>query len=85
MEEIKSEIRSALAAIMEIDETEIDDAANLAETLGLDSLQALELVVKLEKKYKIEIPQAELRRFTSINNVAEIVASYIREGALQAN
>jgi len=83
MEEIKKEIKSALSAIMEIDAAEIDDEANLAEVLGLDSLQALELVVKLERKYKIEIPQEELRKFKNVNSVTEIVASYIAQPSVQ--
>jgi acyl carrier protein len=45
------------------------------EGLGLDSIDALELVVAIEREYKVEIPDAEVGRqaFASITALAEFV------------
>ena len=45
------------------------------EGLGLDSIDALELVVAIEREYQVEIPNAEVgrRAFASINALAEFV------------
>jgi acyl carrier protein len=45
------------------------------EGLGLDSIDALELVVAIERGYQVEIPDAEVGRrdFASINALAEFV------------
>lgn len=45
------------------------------EGLGLDSIDALELVVAIEREYQVEIPDAEVgrRAFASINALAEFV------------
>ena len=45
------------------------------EGLGLDSIDALELVVAIERGYQVEIPDAEVgrRAFASINALAEFV------------
>jgi acyl carrier protein len=45
------------------------------EGLGLDSIDALELVVAIEREYQVEIPDAEVgrRAFASINSLADFV------------
>ena len=55
---------------------DIADAEPLfGEGLGLDSIDALELVVAIEREYQVEIPDAEVgrRAFASINALAEFV------------
>ena len=45
------------------------------EGLGLDSIDALELVVAIEREYEVEIPDAEVgrRAFASVNALADFV------------
>ena len=52
-----------------------DDAPLFGEGLGLDSIDALELVVALEKTYGIFIPDSEVGKkvFRSVNALAEFV------------
>ncbi|PCJ59700.1 MAG: acyl carrier protein [Planctomycetota bacterium] len=47
--------------------------------LGLDSIDALELGIALQKKYKIKIDsksEATKEHFSSVNNLAEFVRSF---------
>ncbi len=52
-----------------------DDAPLFGEGLGLDSIDALELVVALEKTYEVFIPDSEVGKkvFRSVNALAEFV------------
>jgi acyl carrier protein len=52
-----------------------DDGALFGEGLGLDSIDALELVVALEKKYKVFIPDSEVGKkvFRSVKALAEFI------------
>jgi acyl carrier protein len=52
-----------------------DDGQLFGDGLGLDSIDALELVVALEKKYGVEIPDSEVgeRVFRSVNTLAQFV------------
>jgi len=52
-----------------------DDGPLFGEGLGLDSIDALELVVALEKKYKVFIPDSEVGKkvFRSVKALAEFV------------
>jgi acyl carrier protein len=51
------------------------DAPLFGEGLGLDSIDALELVVSLEKTYGVFIPDSEVGKkvFRSVNALAEFV------------
>ena len=74
-EEIRAEVRRLIADVTERKPEEISDTALLTDELGLDSLMALEVMVAVDKKYKINIPEDE---FATIKNVNDTVAVVLR-------
>lgn len=75
--ELKQEIITALN-LEDITPEDIDAGAPLfGEGLGLDSIDALELIVLLEKKYgiKLDDPAKGKEIFQSINIMADYVAN----------
>lgn len=71
---LKKEIIAALN--LDISPEEIDDNAPLfGSGLGLDSIDAIELVVLLEKTYNIKITKPEIARkiFVSVRSIAEFI------------
>jgi acyl carrier protein len=75
-EEITALLRGEVSRMIELPETSIDDSAHLAE-LGMDSLQALQLLVLLERTYDLRIGEDELQQFTSVGAMADLVLSYL--------
>lgn len=74
-EQLKRQIIEALN-LEEITPDKIDaDAPLFGEGLGLDSIDALELVVMLEEHYGIRITDLEAARqaFSSVNSLAKFV------------
>ncbi len=74
-DELKTLIISELKVVDVKPEEIEDDAALFGEGMGLDSLDAVELVVILKKKYKIEVKdknEAE-KAFSSIKTLAEFI------------
>lgn len=74
--ELKQKIIESLK-LQDITPEQIDDEASLFGTgLGLDSIDALELVVLLEKEYGIVIKDIEEGRpaFRSVKTLAEFIA-----------
>ena len=61
------------SAVME-NAAQIDRETKLSE-LGMDSLQALQLLVLIERTYNLQIGEEELQQFTSIHAVADLVVS----------
>jgi acyl carrier protein len=75
-QEITALLKGEVARMIEAPESSIDDSADLA-ALGMDSLQALQLLVLIERTYELQIGEEELQQFTSIGAVADLVMSYL--------
>jgi acyl carrier protein len=58
----------------------VDDAPLFQEGLGLDSIDALELAVAIERKYRVTIPDEAVGKkvFSSVNALAAYVDSQKR-------
>ena len=82
MDELVDQLRSQIIEALNLEDwkpEQIDPAAPLfGEGLGLDSIDALELVVMLEKHYGLRITDMEIGRkaFSSVNALAQ----FVREG-----
>lgn len=80
MEELVQELKEEIIKALNLEEMtpdEIDaDAPLFGDGLGLDSIDALELIVLLEKKYGIKLanPAAGKEIFTSVASIAEYVS-----------
>ncbi len=74
-QEIRNSVRSLIAEVTERIPEEISDTAVFEDELEIDSLMALEMMVALDKKYNIDIPEEE---FTELKNVNETVAAILR-------
>ncbi len=77
--EIKERLKKLLVdrLKLQVDPAGIDESAALfGEGLGLDSIDALELVVGLEQEFGVQVPDESVGReaFASINALAEFVA-----------
>ena len=81
MEDLVLELKKEIIEVLNLEEMkpeEIDSEAPLfGEGLGLDSIDALELIVMLEKKYGIRLSDASEGKtiFTSISSIAKYVAA----------
>ncbi|MCC8038035.1 MAG: phosphopantetheine-binding protein [Bacteroidales bacterium] len=81
MDQLINELKTQLIDALNLEDMSPDDLdaqAPLfsAEGLGLDSIDALEIIVLLEKKYGIRLANAAEGKaiFTSIENIARYVA-----------
>ncbi|MBN2374024.1 acyl carrier protein [bacterium] len=77
-ENLEMEIRSMIAEIAEMDEKEIEGNISFQDELGFDSMTALEIIAKLEKKYKIKISEGDLPNMIDLNSTISIVQKYLR-------
>jgi acyl carrier protein len=75
-EEVSALLKNEVARMMEVPETSIDDSAQFSE-LGFDSLQALQLLVLIERTYHLQIGDKELQQFTCISAVTDLVMSQL--------
>ncbi len=55
-EQIKAEVKRLIANVTEREPEEVSDTALFGEELGVDSLMAMEVMIAVDKKFKIDIP-----------------------------
>ena len=78
--ELKREVKEFIIATLRLEDVQadsIDDASPLFnEGLGLDSIDALELVSALEYRYKVSIPDEATGKkvFATVASLAEFIA-----------
>lgn len=78
-ESLRDELKGLIIRVLKLEDMkpeDIDDVSPLfGEGLGLDSIDALELVVALEKTYGIKIPDEDVGRgaFGSVNMLADYI------------
>jgi acyl carrier protein len=56
----------------------LTDEASLADTLGLNSMQVVDLVMALEEQFGIQVPDGELGKLTSLRACAAFVEQAVR-------
>jgi acyl carrier protein len=70
------ELREIVADVLEIEPGELDPNADFVETYDADSLRAIEVLARIEKRYNCEIPQSELAEMQNLAAVYEVVKRY---------
>ena len=65
------EVKAILAEQLHLDEDQIVAGAKIKDDLGADSLDILQLLMRIEDQYGIVIPDQELAKF---DTVADVVA-----------
>ncbi len=82
MSDLRTELKQSIIEQLNLEELSIDDIDNndslFGDGLGLDSIDALELIVLLEKDYGIKLtdPNQGKEIFISINKMAEYIESH---------
>jgi acyl carrier protein len=77
-DQVSTQIKTLIAEIIEVPEEDVGGDVPLA-TLGADSLMALEIVAAIEKKYRIKIPEEDLQRVKTFNDVVSMTQEYLQK------
>ena len=75
-EAVLIEVRKVLMEEFEVEESLINPEANFYEDLGLDSLDAIDLIVTLNNFYNIEVEPTESEEIRTVQNLIEIVKKH---------
>ena len=69
------DIREVVVEQLSVSADEVKEDAKFVEDLGADSLDVVELVMALEEKFDIEIPDDEAEKIQTLNDVVTYVES----------
>jgi len=81
---VEKEIISIVADVSETDEGEINLDTNLVQNLGINSIKAIEIVVAIEKKYKISIRDEDVPKIIIVKQIVDLTEELIGKKAVPA-
>ena len=76
-EDIKNHVNSLLTEEFEIEESEFASDAVLKETLGLDSINLVDLIALVQTEYKITIPVSDLPQIQTFDNLYDYIEQHL--------
>ena len=69
---IEKEIISIISDVAEVDTNEVTLDSNLVKDLGINSIKAIEIIVTLEKKYKVSIRDEDVPKITYVKQIVDL-------------
>jgi acyl carrier protein len=78
-DQIRAEIKRLVANVTEREPEEISDTAHYMDELGVDSLMAMEVMIAVDKKFKIDIPEEEFNQATNVDESVAMVLKWLAE------
>jgi acyl carrier protein len=79
--ELEQKTREMMAEMFELKMEQLRPDAKLFEELNLDSIDAVDLVVKVQEITGRRVDQADLRRVRTVNDIVEMVEQYLKNVA----
>lgn len=77
-EEIFNELKNILIEELEIDESSINLNANLFEDLDLDSIDAVDIAVRMQKFTDKKLSPQEFKKIRTVNDIVEAVYALLQ-------
>ncbi|WP_019580931.1 acyl carrier protein [Pseudomonas mandelii] len=77
MNNIKERVRSVVAEILGVEVASFEDSARFIEDLGADSMDKVELVMALEDEFRVDVPDDEAERITTVQEAINCVTSHV--------
>ncbi len=71
-------IKEIIAEELDRDVNEVTDTASFIEDLGADSLAIVELVMRMEEEFGIEIPDEEAEKIKTVKDVIEYIKAHAK-------
>ncbi|ABP55237.1 acyl carrier protein [Salinispora tropica] len=76
-----AELRDIVAEVLELEPEELTETGDFVADYEADSLRAIEILARIDKKFKIEIPQSELPQLNNLKAVYDAVVRHSAGGA----
>ena len=74
-------LKSSAAEVLGVDESAVTEAAKFKDDLDADSLDLVELVMALEEKLDISVPEEDLEGIETVGQALDLVAGKVAAGA----
>ena len=73
--EVKDKIRETIINLLKLKPQELKDDEKLCDGIGADSTELVELVIALEKAFRVKLTAKEITKFCSVNDIDKMIQS----------
>jgi len=75
--DIAAKVKEIIIDKLGVDESEIQPNARFIEDLGADSLDSVELIMKFEEEFGIEIPDTDSEKIKTVQNAIDYISAHV--------
>lgn len=76
VESIENTVKDIVVDILRVDRNALGPATHLMKDLGADSLDALDVALRIEKVFAIQIPDDSIKNFLTIGDIVRGISEY---------
>jgi len=77
IDDIEKEIILIISEVSGMEEDEITPESNLAKDLEIDSIKAIEIIVALEKKFKVSVRDEDIPQIATVKQIVDLTKELI--------
>jgi acyl carrier protein len=77
-ESIEEKVKQIIVEELGVDDAEVTPNARFIDDLGADSLDTVELVMRFEEEFGIEIPDEEAEKILSVKNAIDYIEAHMK-------
>ncbi|GHS86559.1 acyl carrier protein [Campylobacterota bacterium] len=70
------EVKAIVVEQLNVSEEDVKDTAKFVDDLGADSLDVVELVMALEEKFDVEIPDADAEKIKTVGDAIKYIEDH---------
>ena len=76
--ELFTKVKQIISEQLGVDEDEVTTTASFVDDLGADSLDQVELVMALEEKFEIEIPDDDAEKLRTVQDAIDYIEKHVK-------
>jgi len=71
--QIEDKVKKLIAEKLDVDISDVVDAASLIDDLGADSLAIIELIMTMEEEFDIEVPDEDAEKLSTVKDAVNYI------------
>jgi acyl carrier protein len=73
-----AKVKEITAEKLGVDEAKVTETASFIDDLGADSLDTVELIMKMEEEFDLDIPDEEAENLKTVNDVVKYIEDKLK-------
>ena len=77
MSEVASKVKEIIVDLLGVEEAKVTENASFTTDLGADSLETVDLIMKLQQEFDIEIPEEQANTIATVGDAIKYVEAAV--------